>query len=67
MSHLSDGEVESDKKRDDLDSNIEFQCYTTDEKGVARELRIIVDEPVLHVGTSGQLNVLVYWPTNKRA
>lgn len=52
----------SDKKRVDLDSDNEFQFYTTDEKGIARGSRIIMDEPVGPSGTSGRLNVLVCWP-----
>lgn len=60
---VSDAEHNSsDKRSGDLESVSEFQLYMTDEKGIARQSRIIMDEPVVPIGTSGRLNVLVCWP-----
>ncbi|OWM69055.1 ubiquitin carboxyl-terminal hydrolase 8 [Punica granatum] len=62
-SPVSDAEVDSSaNERVDLELDSEYQFYMTDEKGIARESRIIMDEPVGPAGTSGRLNVLVCWP-----
>ncbi|KAK4785877.1 hypothetical protein SAY86_002566 [Trapa natans] len=61
-SHVSDADADSSNKTGiDLDSDSEFQFYMTDEKGIAQGSRIIMDEPVGPVGTSGRLNILVFW------
>ncbi|KAK4764233.1 hypothetical protein SAY87_013671 [Trapa incisa] len=61
-SHVSDADVNSsDKTGIDLYSDSEFQFYMTDEKGIAQGSRITLDEPVGSAGTSGRLNILVFW------
>ncbi|KAL5830724.1 hypothetical protein ACOSQ3_016142 [Xanthoceras sorbifolium] len=51
-----------DAKGVDSPSDAELQFYITDEKGIAKQIKIIMNEPVTVTGVLGRLYVLVCWP-----
>lgn len=46
----------------EVPSDAELQFYLTDEKGIVKNSKIIMNEPVAVTGVSGRLYVLVCWP-----
>ncbi|KAK1588053.1 hypothetical protein Q3G72_019438 [Acer saccharum] len=51
-----------DGKGVDLLSDSELQFYITDEKGVAKHVKIVMNEPVTMTGVLGRSYILVCWP-----
>ncbi|KAJ0084359.1 hypothetical protein Patl1_30249 [Pistacia atlantica] len=64
ITSLTDGEATTptDMKVVDSTSDAELQFYLSDEKGMIKHLKIVMNEPVAVTGEPGRLYVLVSWP-----
>lgn len=57
------GAIEMNEKEVELDSDAQLQFHLTDDKGVTKDSKLVMDEPLTKL--SRRLNLLVLWPEKK--